>query len=173
MSAVSPFVVTSEFEMMCRRGKQRARCRSLALLACMGSVATLFGQTPLARGFDSPIRLLPTDMAVFEAGETRKDLVCTVTAEKPVLGFDLRFHTGYEISVPLKDLAGSDNLLSILFRVAPSNRKDEYVYFTQRFRVPPIEEDATGDAILQGAFDVGEGSYHVDWLMRDRSERVC
>ena len=23
------------------------------------------------------------------------------------------------------------------------------------------------------AFDVGEGKYHIDWLMRDRSERVC
>ena len=26
---------------------------------------------------------------------------------------------------------------------------------------------------LQGGFDLGEGSYHVDWLMRDRAERVC
>src|ERR1022692_1175298 len=24
-----------------------------------------------------------------------------------------------------------------------------------------------------GTFDVGEGKYHVDWLMRDRGERVC
>jgi hypothetical protein len=43
----------------------------------------------------------------------------------------------------------------------------------QRVRVPPIEPDAKGEAYLQGAFDLGEGRYHVDWLMRDRSERVC
>ena len=30
-----------------------------------------------------------------------------------------------------------------------------------------------GNAFLQGVFDMGEGRYHVDWLMRDRSERVC
>ena len=27
--------------------------------------------------------------------------------------------------------------------------------------------------ICRAAFDVGEGKYHVDWLMRDRTERVC
>jgi hypothetical protein len=26
---------------------------------------------------------------------------------------------------------------------------------------------------LDGAFTVGEGKYHVDWLMRDRAERMC
>ena len=31
----------------------------------------------------------------------------------------------------------------------------------------------SGDATLGGIFDLGEGNYHVDWLMRDRSERVC
>jgi hypothetical protein len=151
---------------------QRLRVESLVAVGCLASIVVL-GQTPLARGIDGAVRLLPTDSAIFEAGETRKDLPCTVTPEKPVLGFDLRFHTGYEIALPLKEVAGSENVLTVLFRVAPSNRKDEYVYFTQRFKVPLIEDDAKGDTGLQGVFDVGEGSYHVDWLMRDRSERVC
>jgi len=114
-----------------------------------------------------------TDLAVLESGEQRKDLPCTVTPSKPTLGFDLKFHAGYQVSVPLKELAGNENALSIVFRVAPDSHSDEPIYFTQRLRVPPIEEDAKGDAYLQGAFDVGEGSYHIDWLMRDRTERVC
>jgi hypothetical protein len=57
--------------------------------------------------------------------------------------------------------------------VLPENHKDDPVYFTQRVRVPAIEDSAHGDAYLQGGFDVGEGNYHVDWLMRDRAERVC
>ncbi len=118
-------------------------------------------------------RLFNTDMAVLEAGEPRKDLPCVVNPSKPVLGFDLRFHAGYEVSVPLKELAGTDNLLTILFRVMPSNHKDEPIYFTQKVRVPSIDEDAHGDAFLEGAFDLGEGNYHIDWLMRDRAERVC
>jgi hypothetical protein len=119
------------------------------------------------------IRIFNTDAAVLELQEVRKDLPCSVVPVKPVLGFDLRFHSGYEVSVPLKELAGSENLLTMVFRVTPENRKDEPVYFVQRVRVPAIEQDAKGDAYLQGAFDLGEGNYHVDWLMRDRSERVC
>ena len=36
-----------------------------------------------------------------------------------------------------------------------------------------IEEDASGDAQLEGTVDLGEGKYHVDWMMRDRTESVC
>jgi hypothetical protein len=108
-----------------------------------------------------------------EAGEPRQDLPCTVVPIKPALGFDLKFHAGFDVTMPLKELAGSENLLTILFRVKAAGRDGEPSYFTQRIRVPSIEPDARGDAYLQGAFDVGEGTYHVDWLMRDRSERVC
>lgn len=118
-------------------------------------------------------RLVGTDMAVLEADEVRKDLPCSVTPSKPALGFDLRFHSGYDVSVPLKELAGSDNLLTVLFRVTPEGKKDEPVYFSQKIRVPALEEDARGDAYLQGYFDLGEGGYHVDLLMRDRAERIC
>jgi hypothetical protein len=114
-----------------------------------------------------------TDLAVLESGEQRRDLPCTVTPSKPTLGFDLKFHAGYQVSVPLKELSGSENGLTIVFSVSPDAHRDEPVYFTQHLRVPPIEEDARGDAYLQGAFDVGEGSYHIDWLMRDRTERIC
>jgi hypothetical protein len=119
------------------------------------------------------VRVFNTDLAVLEAQDPRKDLPCSVTPSKPAMGFDLRFHAGYEVSVPLHELAGGENLLTILFRVIPDSHKDEPVYFAQRVRVPLIEEDAKGDAFLQGAFDLGEGKFHVDWLMRDRSERVC
>src|ERR1700685_1152321 len=114
-----------------------------------------------------------TDLAVLEQGEQRKELPCNVTPNKPALGFDLKFHAGYQVTVPLRELAGEQNSLNIVFRVTPQDHRYEPVYFTQHLRVPPIEEDARGDAYLQGAFDVGEGSYHIDWLMRDRTERIC
>jgi hypothetical protein len=92
---------------------------------------------------------------------------------KPVLGFDLKFHSGYEVSIPLRELAGDGNQLTMIFRVVPEKSPDEPVFLSQRMSVPMIDEDAKGDAYLQGAFEVGEGKYHVDWLMRDRSEHVC
>ena len=119
------------------------------------------------------VRLFTTDAAILESQEARKDLPCTVTPTKPVLGFDLKFHTGYEVSVPLKELAGTENTLTMVFRAAPADRPDDPIYFSQHVAVPAIDEDEKGPAYLQGEFTVGEGKYHVDWLMRDRSERVC
>jgi len=119
------------------------------------------------------VHIFNTDLAVLESGETRKDIPCTVTPEKPVVGFDLRFHAGYQVTIPLKELSGTENLLNILFRVEAKDRQDQPIYFSQHIRVPAIEDDAKGDAYLQGTFDLGEGNYHIDWLMRDRGERVC
>ncbi len=147
--------------------------RILSLIAA-GCSPVLFAQVPMSSGPNGVApRIFNTDMAVLEAGDPRKDLPCTVLPVKPALGFDLKFHAGYDVTVPLKDLAGSENTLTMLFRVVPENHKDEPVYFIHRVRVPAIEEDARGDAYLQGGFDLGEGKYHIDWLMRDRAERVC
>jgi hypothetical protein len=136
--------------------------------------ASLPAQTLIqGSGPGSTVRIFNTDAAVLESQEVRKDLPCTVTPVKSALGFDLKFHAGYEVSVPLRELAGSENSLTMMFRLTPENRKEESTYFTQKYSVPTIEEGSKGDAYLQGSFDVGEGKYHVDWLMRDRSERVC
>jgi hypothetical protein len=141
-----------------------------ACLVCAGSLA--LGQEPMVSTGGGPL-LFPSDEAILEAQETRKEIPCTVTPVKPNLGFDMKFHAGYDVSVPLKELAGLENQLKMIFRVAPDDKPDAPVYFLQRISVPEIAEDAHGDAYLQGAFDVGEGRYHVSWMMRDRTERVC
>jgi hypothetical protein len=120
-----------------------------------------------------PVTLLPSDTAVLESAEPRKDLPCTVTQRKPELGFDLRFHSGYDVNIPLQELVGDGELLSVVFRVYPQDDPDHPSYFSQHFRVPTIDDEAKGDATLQGTLDLGEGKYHVDWMMRDRAERIC
>jgi hypothetical protein len=146
--------------------------RCVATIA--GMLVPLAAQIPLGgTGRGSAVYLFSNDRAVLEAGEARKDLPCTVTHQKPILGFDLRFHSTYDVMIPMRELAGSENLLTVLFRVTPEASPDQPLYFSQKIRVPSIEEDAKGEAFLQGAFDVGEGKYRVDWLLRDRSERVC
>ena len=119
------------------------------------------------------LNLLPSDAAVLEAGEARQDIPCTVTERKAELGFDLRFHGGFDVAVPLRELSGSGETLTVVFRVYPRDNPMRAAYFVQHFNVPPIEEDAKGDATLQGGVDLGEGNYHVDWLMRDRSDHLC
>ena len=113
------------------------RSLGIAASACAG---VCFGQIQMASG----PRLVNTDIAVLEAGEVRKDLPCTVTPAKPALGFDLKFHSGYDVTLPLKELAGSDNHLTMVFRVYPEHKPDEAAYFSQRWNVPAISTNATG-----------------------------
>lgn len=119
------------------------------------------------------VNLLPSDLMVLEAGQERKDLPCNVTQRKPDLGFDLRFHAGFDVSVPLSELVGDPQILTVVFRVTPTGSGDHTANFVQHFMVPAINDDAKGDALLQGVIDLGEGTYHVDWLMRDHDERLC
>lgn len=140
-------------------------------VACLLIPLSLAGQGFLAGG-KAP-RMFGTDIAVLESGEERQDLPCKVEDTKAVLGFDLRFHAGFEVSVPMRELAGGENLLTIVFRVRPEGNPEADRYFIQRVKVPELEEDAKGEAYLNGGFDIGEGKYTVEWLMRDRAERVC
>jgi hypothetical protein len=147
---------------------------SLVFTGVLITPETLFPQTLMrASAIGGTVQLIGNDSAVLDTDELKRDLPCTLTPVKPVLGFDLRFHTGYEITVPLREIAGDGDTLTIIFRVASSSAKDSPYYFSQKYAVPDIEEDAKGDAYLGGGFDVGEGDYHIDWMMRDRIERVC
>jgi hypothetical protein len=119
------------------------------------------------------VTLLPPDMAVLESPAARRDLACVVTPRRAELGFDLRFHTGFDVSLPLKEIEGEGDVLTVVLRVYPQNARDQVAFFSEHIAVPFIEEDAKGDALLQGGFDLGPGNYHVDWLMRDRMERPC
>jgi hypothetical protein len=119
------------------------------------------------------VNLLPSDAAILDMEEVRTDLPCSVTPIKPLMGFDMKFHSGYDISIPLKELASNGQILTVVFSVTPDANKDHPRFFSQKFKVPEIDEDAGGKTVLEGGFDVGEGSYHVRWLMRDHMERLC
>ncbi len=151
-----------------------ARYLALATLAVLALPADSPAQTPLRASLsDGDIRIVNSDMAVLSAQERRDDLPCHVQPSTPRLGFDLQFNAGYVASVPLNSLAGEGNSLRVLFRVTPLDGKDTHFYFVDRYSVPPIEEEAKGEAVLPGRYKLGAGNYRVDWLMRDRAERVC
>ena len=134
--------------------------------------ATLSAQQLLPSS-DGKVRPLFSDIAILEEDASRKDLPCNVAPVKPELGFDFKFHAGYNVAVPLKELSDEAGSLTMVFRVVASGHTDRPVYLSQHVPVPEIEADAKGDADLHGTFAVGEGKYHVSWLMRDRSERIC
>lgn len=133
--------------------------------ACAGEMPSPSGPEAHSTSFDE-------DIAILEAGAPRKDLNCTLMPDQAFLGFDLKFHTGYEVWLPLGEIAGAGGTLSILFRVTAKGGNGWPVYFGEKLVVPPIA-DTRGGIHLSGTFDVGEGSYHVEWLMRDHRGRLC
>ncbi len=145
------------------------------LLALGGALAGggLQAQELAATGPDGELRLMPTDLAVLSAEEPRNDLPCEVEHLDPQLEFDLNFQAGFNVSIPLSSLEGPGNALRILFRIQPTDAPGDPVYFRQRISVPPIDEGAEGTTTLPGRYRLGPGVYKVDWLMRDRAERVC
>lgn len=152
-------------------GRRRAGLLIAAAALCC---APGWSQTELNFSrFGGVVRIVNTDMAVLESDDTRIDLPCQLVPVKPELAFDLRFHAAYRVTIPLKELSGGGDQLRVLIRVTPVEEPDNQMYLVDRFSVPPIEDDATGEASLPGGFTLGPGRYKVDWLMRDRSERVC
>src|SRR5689334_16332936 len=90
----------------------RSRIAKAGMLSCAMLAGGRFldaQELMQASGPGGGVRLFNSDAAILEAEDSRKDLPCTVTSVKPQLGFDLKFHSGYEVSVPLKELAGTEN----------------------------------------------------------------
>lgn len=147
----------------------------LLLFGVLSGAAAASAQDILRPGPDGRGLLIQHgDMAVLSSDEKRQDLNCSVEPLEPKLEYDLSFRAGFVARTPLSDLVGPGNALRILFRVQPLDKPDaEPTYFSQRFTVPSIEEGAEGEAPLPGEYRLGPGRYRVDWLMRDRGERVC
>ena len=119
-------------------------------------------------------QLFFSDAAVLESQEKRTSLPCDVKRSEAKLGFDLGFHTGYQVLLRLRDLVGEGDTLTVIFRVTPTDPTGRTPqYFHQQWKVPPIADDGDGEVHLEGAFTIGAGDYKVDWLMRDGRERIC
>jgi hypothetical protein len=149
---------------------------SASTLQSFGLVLLLAGSTPnvwsgARREFDLPLQ--NADLAVLASRGPRADFPCQVTSDKPGLGFDLRFHSNYRATVPIKVLADAGGWLQVVMRVTPTADSAKPLYLVHRFAIPDVPLGAKGEIILAGGFDLGLGRYRVDWMMRDTRERVC
>ena len=147
---------------------------SLVLFSAVLAVAAGNAQT-LARAAigGEQVHLFNTDKAVLSSGQRRTDFPCSVTPLPPQLGFDLEFLAKHLVKLPLNALTGDGTTIRVLFRVQPLDGKQRDYYFSDRYRVPPIEEGKRGDVTVEEKYKLGPGRYQLDWLMRDGAERVC
>jgi hypothetical protein len=151
------------------RGRFHTRINTGLLFMVAASTASGWARTRPST--ESPLPY--ADMAVLASRERRADFSCQVTSDKPGLGFDLRFHSDYHVTVPIKILAEVGGWSQVVMRVTPAANREEPVYLVHRFSIPDVPPGAKGDGTLTGGLDLGLGRYQVDWMMRDGRGRVC
>src|SRR6266404_3993078 len=142
---------------------------------CVARLSTLIASLAVGHAqvlLSADARLPPGDIAVLESRAAHRDISCQVEQVKPYLGFDLRFHTYYRITVPNKMLDEAGGSLQVVVRVRPASQADP-VYLAQRLVVPDFPTETKGTGLFGGGFDLGRGRYKVDWMMRDSGGRVC
>jgi len=101
-------------------------------------------------------RLVPGDMAVLADPENRADFSCSLTLDKPGLGFDLRFHSAFRATVPVKFRASAGRSLQAAMRVPPATiDQGSSVLFAHRFAIPDIPVGTKGEVIFAGGFEIG------------------
>lgn len=139
------------------------------MLFCAG--AALFCEPAiLAQRVTSPDKLPPAVRAFDD--ESPDSLPCSVHTVKPELNFGFRFQTGYTFQTSLDPYLDRDHKWYIVFRVTPENNAGPPVYFLDSIDSPArsltglVGEDS-------GAFQTGEGRYHVKWALIDDVGRVC
>ena len=155
-----------------KRGGGRTGCRfrcEVLLVTLAAAAATSWAQSRLR----SEVRPPDTDVAVLESNQLRKDLSCQVRPQKPYLGFDLRFHAYYRVTISNKALADAGGSLQLVARVRPTANNKEPVYLTHRLSVPELLLESRSEGMLTSEFELGFGRYRVDWMMRDNRGRVC
>src|SRR5260370_12721047 len=112
-------------------------------------------------------------MAVLASRERRADFSFQVTSDKPGLGFDLRFHSDYHVTVPIKVLADVGGWLQVVMRVTSAANREEPVYLVHRFSIPDVPLGTKGAGVLSGGFDLGLGPSQGDSMIRDGRRSAC
>jgi hypothetical protein len=98
---------------------------------------------------------------------------CHVAADKPEIGFDLRFHAGYRVIAPMMALANAGGALKVTMRIEPEMHADTGAILLRTFVVPDIPPGTNGEALLWDGVELGPGRFHVEWTMQDSRGRVC
>ncbi|HTP32242.1 MAG TPA: hypothetical protein VMJ75_08720 [Candidatus Acidoferrales bacterium] len=106
----------------------------------------------------------------FDRAPAAQSLRCQISPIRPALTYGFRFQTGYSLALPLAQFAGPGHQLTTYVRVVPENH--EPVYLTTNRLFPNLPASKV-DAVADGMFAVGEGTYEVALLAVDDQHRAC
>jgi hypothetical protein len=137
---------------------------------CQLIIATLLAGMASAQTAVNPADI-PTAIKALQSHEGEKNLRCEVEPTKPILNFGLRFQAGYLLEVPLVQYSGAGHTWTITLRITPEGG-GEPAYLTDRDSLSNTSR-AEFTAQMTGTFLVGEGRYHVDFMVVDDGGRLC
>jgi hypothetical protein len=115
---------------------------------------------------------IPASMKRFTAPPGSQTLRCDPSYMRPVLNFSFRFQAGYVVRVPMDQYQGPGHTWVVMQRITPEADPARVVYMADKFLLPDIPK-TTMELPVVGGYLLGEGRYHVQWMMFDDVGRVA
>lgn len=129
------------------------------------------GTTALGQTLANPNRVR-TLISRLESPAGEQVLNCDVLPTKALLNYSFRYQAGYRVSVPMKQYSGSGHRWNTLVQVTPLSGSQRPVYLTGQYSLPNVPK-TNAELQVAGAYQLGEGSYDVRFLLLDNSNRAC
>ncbi len=108
------------------------------------------------------------------AEQPRQTLNCKVAVFEPRLDFEFRFYTGYQVSIPSRQLAGPERKIDARLLITPLEPAEaEPTELTSSGAFPAVKQGSRGHIAIDGSFAVGPGRYRVEWSIVDSLNRGC
>ncbi len=149
------------------RDKRSAMIRVIAAWGFLAACAILPAQ------LISPERMDPTDRALLDAPESRREFFCKLRTLPPSLGFDLRYRAGWEVRLRTSDMSPAGDRLRAVVRVKPEKDGATALHLQESYRLPLRATIPGKNLVTSGGYSLGAGRYHVDWVLRDSRNRAC
>ena len=137
------------------------------------SIVILLGSGLQAQTWQGPQRLLERLQPPWGAAQTKSDFPCKVVPVKPLLGFDLRTHAGYFGKLGGDEAKTKPQLGTITFRITSQTQEEAGAVFSHDVHAPSAMRAGYSAGEFEGWFDVGTGTYRVDWQLVRSDGRTC
>lgn len=153
------------------KGNSKWFPRSAARRLCLTAAAAAYGQSPIDPADTANAVWLRTFESDLAQTESRSELECRVDTTEPALDYSLPYRAGFYATLPTTQFRPEGSSFTVGLRVSALN--GGVYYLAQVAYVPPAPRIRDVVINFGGGFEPDEGSYKVDWLIRDERGRKC
>jgi len=110
--------------------------------------------------------------AWFDPKPGESTLRCVITPSHAVLNYGFRYQAGFRAEVAANQFQGDGHGWTVLTRITPRAEGARPVYLRSFMRLPHVPK-TNAQLFFGGSYLLGEGSYDINWVLRDDQSRVC